>query len=59
MAKKKKNKLTQLDIYKSIRKDWGAISPVEKIVPDKKTSYNRSKEKNKIKNYFLKETHED
>lgn len=27
---------TNVEIIRSIRKDWGAISPVTKVIPDKR-----------------------
>ena len=27
---------TNAEIFRSIRKDWGAISPVTKMIPDKR-----------------------
>lgn len=48
LSKKKKKKLDFLDIYnlhKSIRKDWGNIKPVTKVIPDKKKYKRKSKHK--------------
>jgi len=43
--KKKKIKTTkQIDIIKSVRRSWGALNPVTRIVPNKK-KYNRAREK--------------
>lgn len=44
MAKKrkKKKKATTLELYQTIRKDWGDISPVTKVVKDK-SKYTRKK----------------
>ncbi|MFU0783744.1 MAG: Transposase [Thermoanaerobacterium thermosaccharolyticum] len=39
---------TQIDIYKSIRGDWGDLSPVTRVVNSKK-AYNRSKQKQKVR----------
>lgn len=38
MSKKKSNPKprTQYEVYRSIRKDWGEINPVTKIIPDKR-----------------------
>lgn len=36
---KKKSKIeprSNYEVYRSIRKDWGAINPVTKIIPDKR-----------------------
>lgn len=44
--KKNKKKITQVEVMKSIRKDWGNISPVTKVIPNKKSGrYNRAREK--------------
>lgn len=45
MKKKKKKKSTNIELYQSIRKDWGDINPVTRVVRDK-TKYTR-KEKHK------------
>lgn len=39
MANKHKNKnkpRTNYEVYKSIRRDWGEINPVTKVIPDKR-----------------------
>ena len=36
MSKKKAKKLTQLEIYKRVRRSWGEIDPRTKVVPSKK-----------------------
>ena len=38
MSKKKKEKKprSNYEIYQSIRKDWGVLNPVTKIIPDKR-----------------------
>lgn len=41
----KKQKKTNIELYQSIRKDWGNINPVTRVVKDK-TKYTR-KEKHK------------
>lgn len=41
---KKPKKITDLEIWKSIRKSWGDINPVTKIIPNKKK---KSRAKNK------------
>lgn len=47
----KNKKITQIDIIKKVRKDFGAISPVTKVVPNKKSgSYNRARNKRSWKN---------
>lgn len=43
-----KSNKSMLDVYKSIRKDWGDLSPVTRVVGSKKT-YNRSKENQKAR----------
>ncbi len=47
MKKKKASKISTFDIYKSIRKDWNGVNPVQRAIPNKK-KYNR-KEKYKQK----------
>lgn len=47
---KKKKKLTNVDLYKQIRKDWGQINPVTKVVRDK-TKYDRKRNPNKVRDY--------
>lgn len=39
MSKKKKEKKprSNYEIYHSIRKDWGALNPVTKVIPDKRS----------------------
>ena len=37
--------------YKKVRKDWGNVNPVEKVVPSKK-EYKRSKDKRKLTKYL-------
>lgn len=49
MVNKKK---TNLDLYKSIRKDWGDIKPTTKIV-DSKKKYNRKRNSNKVRDYDM------
>lgn len=51
MTKKNKkidDKITQLEIYKKVRKGWGDISPVTKIKPSKKKK-SRAKRKKDLK----------
>jgi hypothetical protein len=43
----KLNKST-IDIYKSIRGDWGDLNPVTRVVNSKK-AYNRQKQKEKVR----------
>jgi hypothetical protein len=40
---KKKNKLTWIEAYKKVRKDWGALKPGTKIVPNKKRKESKEK----------------
>lgn len=47
MTKKKKNKITRLEIYKGLRKTW-EINPKSRIKKSKK-KYKRSREKQKFK----------
>lgn len=45
MSKKKKTTpRNSYEVNRSIRRDWGAISPVTKVIPNKKKNY---KEKHK------------
>lgn len=46
MTTKKKKKKTWADIFNSQRRDWGSISPVTKIIPNKK-KHRKEKHKNK------------
>ena len=39
---------TNIDIYKSIRGDWGELNPCTRIVGSKK-AYNRHKENQKVR----------
>ena len=43
MAKKKKKPIN-IELWQSIRKDWGEINPVTRIVQDK-TKYKRNRDK--------------
>lgn len=36
MSKQKNKVKSNLEIYRGIRRDWGSISPVTKIIPDKR-----------------------
>ena len=48
MAKKKKKKnKSMLDVYQSIRRDWGELNPVTRVMENKK----RKKPKHKDKEY--------
>lgn len=49
--KKNKKPLSSYDLYQSIRKDWGTVSPVTKVDKDK-SKYTR-KQKHKKKEAFL------
>lgn len=45
---KKKKPRSSIEILNSIRRDWGEINPVTKIIPDKKKQYKRKpKHRNK------------
>lgn len=46
--KKKKKKKSNVELYKTIRKDWGDLNPITRVVEDK-TKYNRKKNSNKVK----------
>ena len=44
MSKKKKSKpRNSYEVNRSIRRDWGAISPVTKIIPDKRNKKEKHK----------------
>ncbi len=47
-AKKKEKVITQYELYKKTRKDWGNIDP-RTTVKDSAKKYNRNKEKKKWK----------
>lgn len=48
MAKKKKKKdKSMLDVYQSIRRDWGDLNPVTRVMENKK----RKKPKHKDREY--------
>ena len=36
---------TNYEIYKSIRRDWGSVNPVTKVIPDKR--HKKPKHKNR------------
>ena len=45
---KKKSKIqprTNYEVYRSIRKGWGEISPVTRIIPDKRNKKPKHKER--------------
>lgn len=43
--KSKKTAKTVVEIYQSIRRDWGEVNPVTKIIPNKKRVKRRPKHK--------------
>lgn len=47
MSKKKKNTKphTNYEVYRSIRKDWGELNPVTRIIPDKRNKKPKHKER--------------
>lgn len=47
MSKKKpKNQpRSNYEIYRSIRKDWGALNPITKVIPDKRNKKPKHKER--------------
>lgn len=47
MAKSKNKVKTTAEIYQSIRRDWGAVNPVTKIIPNKKKPKRHPKHKGK------------
>ena len=48
MAKSKNKVKTTAEIYQSIRRDWGNVNPVTKIIPNKKKSKRHPKHKGKF-----------
>lgn len=46
--------MKQYELDKQIRRNWGEISPVTKVIPNKK-KYNRKKDKNSFKKELTKE----
>lgn len=48
MAKSKNKVKTTAEIYQSIRRDWGSVNPVTKIIPNKKKSKRYPKHKGKL-----------
>ena len=36
MSKKSKKPRTNYELYKTVRRDWGEIKPITKIIPDKR-----------------------
>lgn len=46
MSKKKAPKArTNYEVYRSIRKDWGVLNPVTKVIPDKRNKKPKHKER--------------
>ena len=45
MAKSKNKVKTTAEIYQSIRRDWGNVNPVTKIIPNKKKPKRHPKHK--------------
>ena len=46
MSKKKVQKArTNYEVYRSIRKDWGVLNPVTKVIPDKRNKKPKHKER--------------
>ena len=45
MAKSKNKVKTTAEIYQSIRRDWGSVNPVTKIIPNKKVAKRHPKHK--------------
>ena len=48
MAKGKNKVKTTVEIYQSIRRDWGNVNPVTKIIPNKKKLKRHPKHKGKF-----------
>ena len=46
--------MKQYELDKRIRRDWGEINPVTKVIPNKK-KYNRKKDKNSLKKELTRE----
>lgn len=44
MKKTKIEEITELDLFKKVRRTWGVIKPVTKVIPSKKV-YDRKKHK--------------
>ena len=36
---------TQYEVYRSIRKDWGVLNPVTKVIPDKRNKKPKHKKR--------------
>ena len=53
MSKKKKNENVTYEVLRHMRNDWGTISPVTKIIENKKKN---RKEKHKKKEYNYDDT---
>lgn len=47
MSKNKKNSKprTYVEIYQSVRKDWGNVNPVTRVIPDKRRKPPKHKNK--------------
>lgn len=46
MSKKKTQKpRTNYEVYRSIRRDWGEVNPVTKVIPDKRRKAPKHKKK--------------
>lgn len=46
MSKKKNAKpRTNYEVYRSIRKDWGELNPVTRVIPDKRNKKPKHKER--------------
>ena len=45
MSNKKKKKPTNLDLMRSIRKDWNGVNPVSRTVESKKNKKSKHKKK--------------
>lgn len=46
MSKKQKNTpRSNYEVYRSIRKDWGIVNPVTKVIPDKRNKKPKHKER--------------
>jgi len=52
MARKKKKVKTLIETYESIRRDWGGVSPVTKIIPNKKAYSRKEKHSSRPEELF-------
>ena len=48
MKRKNKKAKSMVEIYQGVRRDWGAVNPVTKIIPNKKKPKRHPKHKGKL-----------